>query len=71
MYFIAVVAEPVVGATAGAVPATAGYLQRIREICDRYDVLLAPPFIISDAELDELVAKLDVSLGLAARKWRQ
>ncbi|WP_394150103.1 aspartate aminotransferase family protein [Vibrio maritimus] len=37
---MAFVAEPVVGATAGAVPATAGYLQRIREICDRYDVLL-------------------------------
>ncbi|GMQ49220.1 aspartate aminotransferase family protein [Vibrio sp. 10N] len=37
---MAFVAEPVVGATAGAVPATAGYLRRIREICDRYDVLL-------------------------------
>ena len=36
----AFVAEPVVGATAGAVPAVPGYLQRIREICDRYGVLL-------------------------------
>ena len=29
-----------VGATAGAVPAVRGYFQRIREICDRYGVLL-------------------------------
>lgn len=36
-----------------------------------HHVLLAPPFIISDAELDELVAKLGISLGLAAQKWRQ
>ncbi len=34
------IAEPVVGATLGAVPAVAGYFQRIREICDRYGVLL-------------------------------
>ncbi|MDN2664590.1 aspartate aminotransferase family protein [Psychromonas sp. 14N.309.X.WAT.B.A12] len=37
---MAFVAEPVVGATAGALPATEGYFQRIREICDKYDVLL-------------------------------
>src|ERR671913_88023 len=35
----AFIAEPVVGATLGAVPATPGYFQRIREICDRYGVL--------------------------------
>lgn len=35
----AFIAEPVVGATTGAVPATAGYFERIREICDRHDVL--------------------------------
>ena len=34
------IAEPVVGATLGSVPAAPGYLQRIREICDRYDILL-------------------------------
>jgi hypothetical protein len=36
----AFVAEPVVGATAGAVAPVPGYFRRIREICDRYDVLL-------------------------------
>ena len=37
---IGFLAEPVVGATAGAVPAVAGYFKRIREICDKYGVLL-------------------------------
>lgn len=37
---MAFVAEPVVGATAGAVPAVPGYLKRIREICDRHGILL-------------------------------
>lgn len=37
---IGFVAEPVVGATMGAVPAVPGYFKRIREICDRYGVLL-------------------------------
>ena len=37
---MAFVAEPVVGATLGAVPAVDGYFTRIREICDRYGVLL-------------------------------
>jgi adenosylmethionine-8-amino-7-oxononanoate aminotransferase len=36
----AFIAEPVVGATMGAVPAAPGYFRRIREICDRHDVLL-------------------------------
>ena len=35
----AFVAEPVVGATLGCVPAVEGYFARIREICDRYGVL--------------------------------
>jgi len=35
----AFIAEPVVGATLGAVPATPGYFQEIRQICDRYGVL--------------------------------
>lgn len=36
----AFIAEPVVGATLGAVPAVPGYFARVREICDRHDVLL-------------------------------
>ena len=37
---MAFVAEPVVGATLGAVPAVPGYFKRVREICDRHGVLL-------------------------------
>lgn len=37
---MAFIAEPVVGATAGAVPAVEGYFKRIREICDQYGLLL-------------------------------
>ena len=37
---IAFIAEPVVGATLGAVPAVEGYFGRVREICDKYGVLL-------------------------------
>lgn len=36
----AFVAEPVVGATAGALVPAPGYFKRIREICDQYGVLL-------------------------------
>jgi adenosylmethionine-8-amino-7-oxononanoate aminotransferase len=36
----AFIAEPVVGAALGCVPAPDGYFQIIRDICDRYDVLL-------------------------------
>jgi hypothetical protein len=37
---MAFIAEPVVGATIGAAPPVPGYFKRIREICDRHDVLL-------------------------------
>lgn len=37
---MAFVAEPVVGATLGAVPAVPGYFRRIREVCQRHGVLL-------------------------------
>lgn len=37
---MAFVAEPVVGATLGAVAAVPGYFRKIREVCDRHGVLL-------------------------------
>ena len=37
---MAFIAEPVVGATSGAVTASEGYFRRIREICDEYGILL-------------------------------
>ena len=37
---IAFVAETVAGATLGAVPPVAGYFKRVREVCDRYGILL-------------------------------
>lgn len=43
----AFIAETVVGATLGAVPPTGDYLKKIREICDRHEVLLI---------LDEIMA---------------
>jgi len=36
----AFIAEPIVGATAGALVPKDGYFQKIREICDHYDILL-------------------------------
>lgn len=37
---MAFMAEPVVGATAGALTPAPGYFRRIRDICDRYGILL-------------------------------
>ncbi|WP_413111499.1 aspartate aminotransferase family protein [Thaumasiovibrio sp. DFM-14] len=37
---MAFIAEPIVGATAGVVPAAKGYFQRVRQICDQHDILL-------------------------------
>ena len=37
---IAFVAEPVVGATMGAVPPVPGYFRAVREVCDRHGMLL-------------------------------
>lgn len=37
---MAFIAEPVVGATLGAVPSVEGYFKRIREICDAHGVIL-------------------------------
>jgi len=55
-YIAAFIAEPVVGAALGAVPAPAGYFQMIREICDKYHVL----FIA-----DEVMT----GLGRTGRMW--
>lgn len=43
----AFIAETIVGATLGAVPAVVGYFKKIREICDRHEILLV---------LDEVMA---------------
>src|SRR6185295_20329595 len=43
----AFIAEPVVGATAGCVPAPAGYFRAVREICDRHGALLIPDEVMS------------------------
>jgi adenosylmethionine-8-amino-7-oxononanoate aminotransferase len=55
---IAFVAEPVVGATAGAVPPVEGYFKRVREICDQYGVLLI---------LDEVMCGMGRTRRCAAR----
>ncbi|MEW5910591.1 MAG: aminotransferase class III-fold pyridoxal phosphate-dependent enzyme, partial [Thermodesulfobacteriota bacterium] len=43
----AFIAEPVVGATAGALVPPDGYFQKIREICNRYDMLLIVDEVMS------------------------
>ncbi len=45
----AFIAEPVVGATAGALVPPDGYWQRIREICDRYEILLIADEVMTGA----------------------
>lgn len=39
-YIAAFICEPVVGSSLGVVAADGGYLRKIREVCDRHDVLL-------------------------------
>jgi len=53
---IGFVAETIVGAAAGCVPPAPGYFKRIREICDRYGVLLI---------LDEVMC----GLGRTGARW--
>ena len=43
----AFVAEPIVGAALGAVPAPEGYFEVIRQICDEYDVLFIADEVMS------------------------
>lgn len=47
--FAAFIFEPVVGAAGGCVPAPPGYAKRVREICDRYGVLMISDEVMSGA----------------------
>ena len=68
--------EPVVGAAGGCVPAPAGYAKRVRDICDKYDVLLIADEVMCGAgrsgtwralERDGVVPDImSVAKGLAA-----
>ncbi len=76
----AFIAEPVVGAAGGALTAPPGHFERIREICDRYDVLFIADEVMtgvgrtgrmwgiqhSDAVPDLLVAGKGLASGYAA-----
>ncbi len=46
-YISAVMVEPVAGAPLGALVSPPGYLRRIRDICDRHDVLMIADEIVS------------------------
>jgi adenosylmethionine-8-amino-7-oxononanoate aminotransferase len=68
--------EPVVGAAGGCVPAPEGYARRVREICDRYGVLMIADEVMCGAgrtgpwralEFDDVEPDLmSVAKGLAA-----
>jgi hypothetical protein len=47
--FAAFIFEPVVGAAGGCVPAPLGYARRVREICNRYGVLMISDEVMSGA----------------------
>jgi adenosylmethionine-8-amino-7-oxononanoate aminotransferase len=57
---IAFVAETVVGASLGAVPAPPGYFQRVRRLCDRHGILLI---------LDEVMCGMGRTGTLYACEW--
>ncbi|WLE00816.1 aminotransferase class III-fold pyridoxal phosphate-dependent enzyme (plasmid) [Agrobacterium leguminum] len=56
----AVIAEPIVGAAGGALVPPEGYFKRVREICDKYDVLLI---------LDEVITGMGRTGDWFASKW--
>ena len=47
--FAAFIFEPVVGAAGGCVPAPPGYARRVRDICDKYGVLMISDEVMSGA----------------------
>ncbi|MBI2718531.1 MAG: aspartate aminotransferase family protein [Rhizobiales bacterium] len=47
--FAAFIFEPVVGAAGGCVPAPPGYAKRVREVCDKYGVLMISDEVMSGA----------------------
>ncbi|WP_299496612.1 aspartate aminotransferase family protein [uncultured Shewanella sp.] len=59
---MAFIAEPIVGATMGAVPAVEHYFQGVRAICDRYGILLI---------LDEVMCGMGRSGELFAAEYEQ
>ncbi len=56
----AVIAEPIVGAAGGALMPPEGYFRRVREICDKYDVLLI---------LDEVISGMGRTGDWFASQW--
>ncbi|RYP06765.1 hypothetical protein DL764_002962 [Monosporascus ibericus] len=50
----AFVAEPVVGAALGCVPAVPGYFQAMRAVCDKYGALLVLDEVVSDCTLSQM-----------------
>lgn len=56
----AVIAEPVVGAAGGVLMPKEGYFRRLREICDKYDVLLI---------LDEVITGMGRTGDWFASQW--
>ena len=73
---MAFIVEPVVGATMGAVPAVPGYFKKVRNICDKYGVLLILDEVMCGmgrtghlfaSEFDEIVPDiLCIAKGLGA-----
>ena len=62
----AFVAETVVGSTNGAVPAVPGYLKKIREVCDRHDVLLLLDEVMAGSPQSDVIDLMHVLRAIHA-----